>query len=273
MQHFSIVNEKDLSNIRRPSAKAKAFTLIELLVVIAIISLLAAILFPVFGRARESARRSSCGSNLRQIGTGILQYMQDYDEFYPINWDYNENGSISNPEVEGWRYYIMPYIKNDQVFRCPSSAAPNGVPTGNLVIDVPSNPGPMKAYYRYNYAANTNVIRRIDIAPKIPLKISQMQRPSEMLLIADAGHNVIDTTLWTVVNAGWKGNITGATDIPTFVDTDSSRHLGGSNILWGDGHVKWLNQSRIGLDPSRAGYSNSRHKFGVAFTVDDDRVQ
>src|SRR5690606_22496929 len=93
----------------------KAFTLIELLVVIAIISLLAAILFPVFGRARENARRSSCQSNLKQIGLGIMQYTQDWDEMFPAG---NDTGSGM-----GWVAPTMPYLKSRQIFVCPSDSS------------------------------------------------------------------------------------------------------------------------------------------------------
>ena len=89
-----------------------AFTLIELLVVIAIIAILAAILFPVFARARENARRSSCQSNLKQIGLGVIQYAQDYDEKYPFGL----NGDFQ----QGWATQTQPYLKSLQVFRCPS---------------------------------------------------------------------------------------------------------------------------------------------------------
>lgn len=92
----------------------QAFTLIELLVVIAIISLLVAILFPVFGRARESARRSSCASNMRQIGLGVTQYTQDYDEHFPVG------SSTFGDRGNGWAGQIYPYIKSSQVFTCPS---------------------------------------------------------------------------------------------------------------------------------------------------------
>ena len=94
----------------------KGFTLIELLVVIAIIAILAAILFPVFARAREKARSSSCLSNLKQIGLAALQYSQDYDEFFPAwgTWDQS---------VGNWLYIynaLAPYMKNLQIIDCPS---------------------------------------------------------------------------------------------------------------------------------------------------------
>ena len=94
-----------------PSKKRSAFTLIELLVVIAIIAILAAILFPVFARARENARRSSCQSNLKQLSLGVLQYTQDYDEKFP---GFLYSGSRAMPDQ------IEPYIKSDQIFQCPS---------------------------------------------------------------------------------------------------------------------------------------------------------
>ncbi|RYG62324.1 DUF1559 domain-containing protein, partial [bacterium] len=89
------------------------FTLIELLVVIAIIAILAAILFPVFGRARENARRSSCQSNLKQVGLAMAQYQQDYDERTLV---VDEDNGLT------WFNPLQPYIKSTQVFRCPSMA-------------------------------------------------------------------------------------------------------------------------------------------------------
>ncbi|BCM91274.1 hypothetical protein IAD21_03140 [Abditibacteriota bacterium] len=100
--------------------KRSAFTLIELLVVIAIIAILAAILFPVFARARENARRSSCQSNLKQIGLGIMQYTQDYDEKMPRAW-YNSTGG-GFPGDYKWMDVVYPYIKSEQLFVCPSAS-------------------------------------------------------------------------------------------------------------------------------------------------------
>jgi len=95
------------------------FTLIELLVVIAIIAILAAILFPVFARARENARRASCQSNLKQMGLGIMQYAQDYDERYPAaDWWNIENKT----KYDGWINRIDPYVKSIQVYACPSDS-------------------------------------------------------------------------------------------------------------------------------------------------------
>jgi prepilin-type N-terminal cleavage/methylation domain-containing protein/prepilin-type processing-associated H-X9-DG protein len=100
----------------------KGFTLIELLVVIAIIALLAAILFPVFARARENARKSSCQNNLKQIGIGIAQYVQDYDEIFPRSRTggyvyYNSGVNARAP----WHMIILPYTKSIQLYKCPSN--------------------------------------------------------------------------------------------------------------------------------------------------------
>src|SRR2546423_13337957 len=121
-----------LINAQRRTPNA-AFTLIELLVVIAIIAILAAILFPVFARAREAARTSSCLSNTKQMALAIMQYIQDYDERFPtplynlssVDPQYGRHpdnpwGPWSRFRV-GWNHTIFPYVKNVQVFLCPSS--------------------------------------------------------------------------------------------------------------------------------------------------------
>lgn len=98
--------------------RKRGFTLIELLVVIAIIAILAAILFPVFAQARESARLTSCLSNMKQIGMGLRMYSQDYDENFPLR-------RMQSPTVtEGsWKHAVLPYIKSVQIFQCPTNPA------------------------------------------------------------------------------------------------------------------------------------------------------
>src|SRR5688572_23149094 len=115
---------KDLNRLRTSELlrgrSRGGFTLIELLVVIAIIALLAAILFPVFSRARENARRSSCASNMKQIGVALMQYAQDYDERMPNR----RVGSAALPAGDddlSWRTLIQPYTKSTQVVTCPSN--------------------------------------------------------------------------------------------------------------------------------------------------------
>src|ERR687884_334050 len=97
--------------------RLKGFTLIELLVVIAIIAILAAILFPVFAQAREAARTTSCRSNLKQIGSALAMYTQDYDENTAPSFLYYTNG---NADLVWWPDLARPYVKNEQVYLCPS---------------------------------------------------------------------------------------------------------------------------------------------------------
>jgi prepilin-type N-terminal cleavage/methylation domain-containing protein/prepilin-type processing-associated H-X9-DG protein len=219
---------------QHPSQKShrRAFTLIELLVVIAIIAILAAILFPVFARARENARRSSCQSNLKQIGLGVFQYTQDYDEKMPL---YVVNSAAnSNPtSPRGWADAIQPYLKSAQIFQCPSestaatttAAAPwNGAvdPTTGNYTD-----------YSYNMMlssdAGGNYNRGISLAA-----IGQVALT--VLILDDAPSSAVS------YNWGCKIGVacTTATGGPALAKTGAAqRHLEGQNIAFCDGHVKW----------------------------------
>jgi prepilin-type N-terminal cleavage/methylation domain-containing protein len=135
------------------SVRGTGFTLIELLVVIAIIAILAAILFPVFARVREKARQSSCGSNLRQVQLAIAQYTQDYDERHPATWFGPQWDAY--PGYYQWEEAVLPYVKNDQLFVCPSASAIRYVPdTTPNQVDTPSYPDPDYPFPRGGYAGN-----------------------------------------------------------------------------------------------------------------------
>jgi prepilin-type N-terminal cleavage/methylation domain-containing protein len=115
----------------------KAFTLIELLVVIAIIAILAAILFPVFAQAKEAAKKTACLSNNKQIGTALQMYLGDSEDTYPPAYYYrdpNAAGSLDATGIEQWTGFIQPYVKNLDMFRCPTDKI-GGVPPTNFIGD------------------------------------------------------------------------------------------------------------------------------------------
>jgi prepilin-type N-terminal cleavage/methylation domain-containing protein/prepilin-type processing-associated H-X9-DG protein len=114
---MQVISDGRTSKSLKVGSGRHAFTLIELLVVIAIIAILAAILFPVFAKAREKARQTTCASNEKQLALAVLQYIQDYDETFPATWDSNRNPGSN------WAVQIYPYVKSYQVYVCPSNAA------------------------------------------------------------------------------------------------------------------------------------------------------
>src|SRR4028118_772147 len=115
---------------RKRTGFRAGFTLIELLIVIAIIAILAAILFPVFARARANARKASCLSNEKQVGLGILQYTQDYDETYPTGMTEGFDSAGATRRGMGWAGQISPYVKSAQVFVCPDDQTPTACSYG-----------------------------------------------------------------------------------------------------------------------------------------------
>jgi len=221
------------------SRRSQGFTLIELLVVIAIIAILAAILFPVFARARENARRSSCSSNLRQIGLAFKQYTNDYDERYPMISFNDDNG-----DTIGWGKTTSPYIKNEQIFQCPSES--NKFGTGGETW--PANTFP-ENYNFSDYYYNSNFTQQVDsngdlILPLGGIKDSILTEPTKTVMLGD-GFNGGTTYAYekpeerlgqTYVNLVIADN-TGA--VPMV------RHLDGANYVFADGHVKWLKNSVI----------------------------
>ncbi|MCC7492461.1 MAG: DUF1559 domain-containing protein [Fimbriimonadaceae bacterium] len=194
--------------------RRKAFTLIELLVVIAIIAILAAILFPVFAKAREKARQSSCGSNLKQIGTAAMQYVQDYDETFP--W-YVNGTSWADPLSAAntyWGRFLEPYCKNQQIFGCPSAMA--ALKTGN-----------------YSYGLNGFV----DGGGVGTVALASIQAPAERIYSHDSYESRMDDNGdMLCTSAGFSENLKQANDIN--YKNEAWRHNDVCNVLWLDGHVK-----------------------------------
>ena len=237
-----------------PLRGVKAFTLIELLVVIAIIAILAAILFPVFAQARDKARQTACLSNLKQIGTGLMMYSQDYDETLPQQAGDYANFLTTPDDSPNWAKGIVPYTKNTGIYVCPSS-----IPTYNTNTSLPL----------ISYHGNAAVISRIGVPLAVipaPTSIifcqedfyswsTSYNRPN---VISGAGVRPFKYRSWHLVDcrANYAETPRTAT-LPTCGEEYSSRHNGGGNLVFLDGHAKWkkvtdLRSGDYGLVPDEA---------------------
>jgi prepilin-type N-terminal cleavage/methylation domain-containing protein/prepilin-type processing-associated H-X9-DG protein len=200
------------------------FTLIELLVVIAIISIIAAILFPVFARARENARKASCQSNLKQVGLGFAMYIQDYDERFP--------NRLTTSQTTTWRSNLQPYIKSTQVFKCPSNS--------DDALDIAGVSG--------NYAVNNaNAHFGNESGDPTAFPVASVENTAQKLLVVEHSGPYTDYasnwTTWlsttaTWVSSGWAG------------------HNGMWNVLFVDGHVKSMKPSATATPYNMWEYNN-----------------
>lgn len=263
-----------------PSNGRSGFTLIELLVVIAIIAILAAILFPVFAQARESARKTSCLSNTKQIGLAIMMYTQDYDEMYPCNnWDTPPLGTADHDAQNAnyltamsWPFKTYPYIKNKQIFICPSD--PNsksgwsgysldGTCSDGWGIPIPISYAPNVEIIGYAGYNNPNgclgdgsFIPDWNMAPK---SMAAVPSPASTYMFADYGRATLES--WWVNNlraanytrvfnqaapgGGYSVDESNATWRDRRQQSGVYRHQMGSNIGYADGHSKWRNGNQI----------------------------
>ena len=209
-------------------APRRGFTLIELLVVIAIIAILAAILFPVFARARENARRASCQSNLKQIGLGVLQYTQDYDESFPLlRNNVDVVGGAGNGFGGVW-VAIQPYLKSTQILQCPSEPNP------------PKDCGTSYDAGCGDYAYNLLLGWDIPSDRNRGLAIAAVNQSASTVMILDGVARYGDE--WTAGCGIDGGPIPcSAPALATFGGGDNKaaqRHLETQNVLFCDGHVK-----------------------------------
>jgi prepilin-type N-terminal cleavage/methylation domain-containing protein/prepilin-type processing-associated H-X9-DG protein len=206
--------------------RRRGFTLIELLVVIAIIAILAAILFPVFAQARESARATSCLSNTRQLGTAFMLYFQDYDEQFPM--------------VKGnspWPDTLQPYIKNEQMLRCPSD------PSVNWKTPLTGATAIRRTSYTLNgYLAPGN--SRDEQGGNFP-HLAAIARPADLIFLTESSVNrtgsYFHAHVWNppVSTSHWLVDV----NLPD--DIETNRHHGRFNATFLDGHAKSVKWTQV----------------------------
>lgn len=208
------------------------FTLIELLVVIAIIAILAAVLFPVFSRAREKARQTACTSNLKQIGLAFRMYTDDWDECFLIM---GYPGPEDAPLPRGGAHFtfaLQPYMKNVEIFRCPSK--PDLVPTSSVGYD------PNTQYFvgqytwsvvapHISYGVNSYITAIYVLLNNRPFSFPEVKEPARLALAGDG------TNSWS-----WAYPVGSKYNWPAHPRRSDPRHNEGANFLFCDGHVKWF---------------------------------
>jgi len=194
--------------------QSKGFTLIEILVTIAIIAIIAAILFPVFARARENARRASCMSNEKQMGVAAMMYSQDYDEQVLPSYV----GS------QYWPYLLQPYTKSTQVFDCPSDTGNDKYDGGTWYTSMGSI-GPLEYGYSQLLSAGLPAGVRSPTLAAIP-------QPSATVMLVDSSNwRAVPANADFIASGTWKF-VVDSTSYPQY------RHLDTANVLFCDGHAK-----------------------------------
>ncbi len=226
----------------RTARRLGGFTLIELLVVIAIIAILAAILFPVFARAREKARQAACMSNEKQIGLALMQYSQDYDETLPKRYGEACNagvGDCENRKTRSWKNMLNTYIKSYAVFKCPSNPSaenPDVIGRDAIAAD-PTNTVGIYANGYSMWLPDGFLCSKFGHGAEYPQPLAGIDAPSNAMIILETSYVYPDTGPYLGYTEPALG---GSPDYyPGRSTYDSGHGKNRCNIIYMDGHVKF----------------------------------